>query len=404
LGARPLQDPAATRQGIAVLRSASEIETLREFWETRQTHRGADIDFYLSALAESSSVVRPHVIVSYEAERPRAMLIGRLDEARMDVGDLRYLRARLPKVRTLTFLYQGWVGDVSSADSDQFIGQIIESLRAGEATMAVLDHVDIESPLYRSATTLPGFLIADHMARPEIHRARQMTANEKTFLASLSSRERNNQKRRARRLAEDFPGGVRIECLRDVAQVDRFIQDAESIAATSFARGLGRGFSADEAAHRSLELEARKGVLRGFVLYLDDRPCSFWLTSLYKGTVHSQALAFDPHYRDYAPGMYLLISAIGELADSGGESRAQRVDFGFGDFEFKRILSNESWHEASVRIFAPNERGFSANVVHTLAAAVVHPVKARLQGTNFFGRLQRSRGYRALGKVAPKKS
>lgn len=395
---RPLQGPETPRQRVAVLRAVSEVEELREFWTSCPSHRVVDLDFYLLALAESPRALHPYVIVSYDAaDRPRTMLIGWLEETKMDIG-FRYLSARLPTVRSLALLYQGWVGDISSADSDQFIGQIIESLRAGEATMAVLHKLNIESPLFGSATALPGFLIADHMTRPEIHRAIQMLDNGKNFLANLSKGQRHNHRRRARKLAEDFPGRARIERFTDIWQVDRLMQDAERITATSYQRGMGRGFLNSEAMRRLLELEARKGTLRGFVLYLEDRPCSYWITSLYGGTLYSEAMAFDPNYREYAPGMYLVINAIAELVDSSLDNRAQRIDPGFGDYDWKIILSNESWQEASVRIFAPNVKGLGANAIHTLAALAVHPVKTALQRGNFWARLQRSWGYWKLAR------
>jgi CelD/BcsL family acetyltransferase involved in cellulose biosynthesis len=168
------------------------------------------------------------------------------------------------------------------------------------------------------------------------------------------------------------------------------MEDAESITRNSYMRGLGRGFSQGETIRRRVELEMRRGLLRGYFLHIDDRPCSYWITSVYDGVSYSGWMGYDPDYREYSVGMFLVIKAIDGLVASG----VRFVDFDSGDFLWKELLGNESWEEASIRIFAPTLKGYVANAMRTLGIAGVLPVKALLR-RDLLWRIQRWRGYRA---------
>jgi len=67
--------------------------------------------------------------------------------------------------------------------------------------------------------------------------------------------------------------------------------------------------------------------------------------------------------------MYLVISALEELSNPAIENHASRLDFGGGEGEWKAILSNYSWSEASVHIFAPTLKGVCLNAFRSLSAA-----------------------------------
>ena len=199
---------------VRTVRVLAELDELKDFWARCPRHRDADFDFYLFYLRNSTDVVRPHVIVLYRDGRPHAMLVGRLEKRAVDIS-VGYIRVTKLRLRTLTFLHGGVLGDISlAAEAEDVISCIEESLKAGEADAAFLEYLPVDSPLYGAARSLPNPVRLNHFAKSRIHQIRNLPKG-KSFVESLSSHERNNQKRRARRLAETFGDKVRIERFHD---------------------------------------------------------------------------------------------------------------------------------------------------------------------------------------------
>lgn len=380
---------AGSDKRVRTVRVLAEVDELKDFWARCPTHRDADFDFYLFYLRNSPEVVRPHVIVLYHDGRPHAMLVGRLENRGVDIrfGYIRLIRLRL---RTLTFMYGGVLGDISlPTEAKDVISCIEESLRAGEADAAFLEYLAVDSPLYNCARSLPNPVRVNHFAESRIHQIRNLPHG-KSFLQSLSSNQRRNQKRRVRRLAESFGDRVQIECFQDASALQRLMEHAESIAEKSYQRRLGVGFANTPEMRKRLELEAQKKWLRAHILYLNDQPCSFWICSYYNGTLYSDFMGFDPEYSKYEPGMYLVISVIEETCRENQTQKAARIDFGIGDSEWKSILGNQSWREELVSIFAPTATAVGVNSLQTLVAAINHAGRAILRRTNLLPRVKRA--------------
>jgi CelD/BcsL family acetyltransferase involved in cellulose biosynthesis len=372
---------------VRTVRVLAEVEELKDFWASCPTHRDADFDFYLFYLRNSPEVVRPHVIVLYRDGRPHAMLVGRLETRGVDIR-FGYIRLIRPRLRALTFM--GVLGDISSAaDAKDIISCIEQSLRAGEADAAFLEYLAVDSPLYNWARSLPNPARVNHFAKSSIHRIRILPQG-KSFLQSLSSNQRRNQNRRARRLAESFGDSVRIVCFQDASALQRLMEHAESIAEKSYQRGLGVGFANTPKMRKRLELEAQKKWLRAHILYLNDQPCSFWICSYYNGTLYSDFMGFDPEYSKYEPGMYLVINVIEEICRENQTQTAARIDFGIGDSVWKSILGNQSWREESVCIFAPTATAIGVNSLQTIVAAIDRAGRAILRRSNLLPRMKRA--------------
>src|SRR5262249_31153799 len=133
-----------------------------------------------------------------------------------------------------------------------------------------------------------------------------------------------------------------------------------------------------------LAFRARAGGLRGFVLNLDGRPGAFWIGTLRNGVFVSDYLAFDPAFKEYAPGMYLTLKVI----DAPGPAR--QIDFSLGDGRYKERLSNRAVEEAQVHIFAPNLRGLSTNVLRSILGYFNHVLKPQLGNTAWLASAKRT--------------
>ena len=53
-----------------------------------------------------------------------------------------------------------------------------------------------------------------------------------------------------------------------------------------------------------------EGWLRAYLLYLGDRPCAFWIGMLYNGPFVSEYMSYDPEFRQFSPGMVLIMRVI----------------------------------------------------------------------------------------------
>ena len=300
------------------------------------------------------------------------MLIGRLISEKVSIK-IGYLQIPTPKLRLLVISHGGWLGEIDEIRAAMFVDFLKRSLKDGEADAAILHYSQLSSPLARQALTLPHFFCRDHLIMREQHPKLNLPIGDKTFLASLSQNERYQQRKRVRKLAQDF-AEVRIDTFFSPQSVSMLMQNAETIAQKSYQRGIGVGFDASDFMRTRLEFLARIGWLRGFVLFLDGRPSAFWIGTLRNGIFVSDYLAFDSDFRKYVPGMYLIIEVINILA-SDGIDPARQIDFGPGYVAYKERLSNQTLEEALVHIFAPSFRGLAINSLRSTAGSINYTLK-----------------------------
>jgi hypothetical protein len=371
---------------VRIFRNRAEIETLRDFWNSCKPTRDADLDFYLFLVELFPQSLRPHVVVVYDKGFPQSILAGRLELRRLPVK-AGYFSIPTPKIKILEFVHGGWLGDRSDRNSKFLINSIMGSLSEREADAVVVQSVDPDSPLAKYARDLPRAWCSDYLINPEIHRFRELTGMRGNFLASLSKNERSKQKKRARELDKNF-STRKIRVFETVEEIDQLMHDVEDIARKSYQRGLGVGFSDSQITKARLKYEARVGWLRGYVLYLDERPCAFWIGSLRNRVFVSNFLAFDPAFSQFAPGMYLLLETIGRLA-SEPHGSADCVDFGGGEAPYKERLGNVDRHESHIWIFAPRAVGIGLNLLRSTVGVTTFSVKRVLRASGMFGSLKR---------------
>lgn len=373
---------------IGILRTDPQIGELREFWNACHPRRDADLDFFLFIVQIYRDAERPHVVVLYEGDVPKALLAARLETGYVPVR-LGYFALPVPKLRILQIVHGGWLGDITAATSKWLIGSILDSLAKGEADAASLHCPDIHSPLVQAATALPYRWCADRCIDPQARRVRDLSGAPGSFVASLSQNERYQQRKRARHLTEAF-GDSRIACFSTVADIDTLMRDAEIIAAKSYQRGLNVGFSDTPVIRSRLAFEAGKGWMRGYILYLDGQPCAFWIGSLRDGIFLSEYLCFDAAYAKYAPGMYLIVKVIESLNDAQSGDPVRLIDFGIGDTSYKERLANRHWQESAVYIFAPRIKAVWVNALRTCVGALNRSARDVLRWTPWLAGVKRT--------------
>lgn len=349
---------------IRTLRSLSEAESVRCLWASWQFHPNSDIDFYLQVMKLRPEFLRPHILVLFRNGTPDAMLIGRLEQGHIPLRIGYKTLARLP-VRQLTFIHSGLLGNATAENCERLFDGVLHSLGEGEGDLAFFNHVRADSPLYRVLKTVPGFLMRDFVTDEYVHRSMRLPDQAEKVYQALSPKVRKNLRWQKNRLLNEFHGQVEMTSFDATSDLDRLFRDVEEVARNTYQRKMGVGFRDTPETRERLTLAARLGRLRGFVLYIVGRPTSFWLGTLYRGVFHSDSMGYDASYAKFSPGMFLIMAAIETFCERRNGNQIGGIDFGLGDAQYKVVLGDAEWTEASGCVFAPTFRGLSLNLVRT---------------------------------------
>jgi len=287
-----------------------------------------------------------------------------------------YVRFKLP-ADVLYFVHGGPRGSSSLEVDDLLIAEVIRCLERGEADAAYLNLLRTDSELYKLATTIPGFLSRDHVRVTEPHYSTSVPGSRERLYAGLSSKSRQTLRRQARKIVDEF-GAVRVQSYRHCSEVDDLILVTEQIAKKSYQRGIGVGFRDAPETRERLQFSAQKGWLRGYVLYLGDRPSAFWIGCLYQGTFVSDYLGHDPAFGKHSPGMYLVMNVLEAFC---GQSEVIVVDFAAGEGQYKQVLGNRNWKETPLYLFARSWKGLKLSLFRYLTTRIDLAAKKVLDHT-----------------------
>jgi hypothetical protein len=360
------------------------VERLRPAWTAWRGHRDADIDVYLTVLSCRLDHAKPHVILIERDGRPDAILVG-MTAAATFYQKIGYFTVPTPRVRALRFQYGGFLGNQSKESSKLMINEIEQSLRRGDANVAILTHLREDSPLYHVAITEPRLLARDHFPVKEAHSMMELPQSPEEIYQGFSTKHRRTLRREGKKFLAAFSDDVCIERFNTIDQLDQLIGVVEGIAATTYQRGLGVGFSNSRDIRELLTLEAKKGWLRGFVLHAGGKPCAFLIGCVYKDTFLNEYLGHDPAYSKHSPGMYLLAHVIEELCREG----VAKFDFGMGEAFYKQRFGNTQWSEGTVYLYAPTWTGLRVKALRSAAVLINSTGKSLLEKTKLQSRVKR---------------
>ncbi len=345
---------------VRILTTVPDILEIRAEWEAMQWHPNADLDYYL--LINRLHQRQPHVIVISEGDRISTIGVGRLGQRRLQCS-IGYKTVFAPQVQELSIISGGLMGTVTEASLRLIIKSLAASLKERTAEVATLTEVKTDSPLWDLALQSPILPCRDIAPKPQLHYGIALPAAVDGLFMNMKSKHRANLKRLPKTLEKDFPAAVRVTCFQSCAEIDRFCDEAEMVAATSYLRSLGVGFFDNAAAREQMSLYARRGAFRGYMLYIKDKPCAFWYGNRYGSVFFVGMTAFDPQYSDYEIGTILLVKMLESLIQEG--TGITHFDFGLGDAPYKSKFSTEVWNEATLHMFAPTLRCIGINLVRT---------------------------------------
>lgn len=201
-------------------------------------------------------------------------------------------------------------------------------------------------------------------------------------LQHRSSKTRSNLRRKEKRLAEEV-GSLQLVKVQAKPQVDEFLDHALEIASQTYQAALADVGVSDTQEYRTfLHIMAQEGMLRGYLLMAGSTPIAYVLGDVCFKTFTLWATSFVPQYSQRSPGIVMMCKVQEDLAKEG----IVMFDFGWGDAEYKRVLSSEKQDEADIRIYAHRLKPTLAYWMDRSLSNLQRQLKAMLQSTGLFHR------------------
>ncbi len=347
---------------LQIIRDLREIESFRDVWKSWTKTRDSDLDFFSAIVSSLGEGCRPHVIVLNRNGQPDALLVGLNYRTKIPLR-LCSVAIRQSEVNALEFVYGGLLGNPSTENCEALVQAVMQSLASGDADVALWERLDVHSPLYTCALQLPSFALRDHSRSLFDHWFMDFPKNLDAFLSSLGRSQRSKLRRKYNRVLNSFPGRTQVRIFRTSEDLERAIPDMEEIARKSVKRQLGYGYFDTLQARKQLLVEADRGWLRIYILYIGETPVSFWKGTLYERCLHADLAGFDAAWSDFSPGIFLFLYILENLRDEDIKS----VDLGYGDGQLHQIFGNVRQSEARVRIYAPKFSALQLNLLQTSA-------------------------------------
>jgi hypothetical protein len=369
-----------------VARSLDQVEELRPVWERMGWERvDADLDFFSTVVKARPHVVRPHVVV--HSEGPEGMVVARIEDVRLTVS-FGYRALARPCVRALTVVPGGVAGAGANGGADRLVQDLRDCLDTGEADVLVVPGVPTGSPLFR-ALSRPPVVCRGHAVERTVHRRLRLPPTFDDLIAERSRSTREAVRRYTKRLMRDHGDQLRFEIFRRPADAETLFRRLETVASKTYQRGLGVGFANTEEQRTLTLIGLERGWFRAYVLSLAGEPIAFWPGYAYNGVFSIGTPGYDPAFAEYRVGQYVQMRMLEDLCD---DPEVHEVDYGFGDSEYKRRFSNESWEEADLVVFAPRLRPVFVNALKSGGEAATLLAKRVLGGERAAAVKKRWRG------------
>lgn len=345
---------------VSVITSLSEMNAVRQLWEAVQWHPDADFDLFSMVVHVRDNVISPCIFVLSRNDEPVALLAGRIEKGKIRI---RFGYAPLVEIsnRQIVFVAGGFMGDETDANWKRLLTAVDSLLRKQKLDLAIFEHLKIGFSEYDTIRqTFKRAKLSCYVQEEANHRLLRLPATFDGFMANRSQKHRYWLKRLHRVLDREFNKQWRIQRYCLPIESRKFVEDADSVARMTYQRRLGTGFRWDKEAELRVDLDAQRGRLRGYVLFIKDEPKAFWYCSVYNHTLYLEATAYDPDYRSYELGTILLMKVFEDHCGTDIEI----VDFGLGDADYKKRFCSDSFKEKSVFLFSMSPRGMYLQCLH----------------------------------------
>jgi Acetyltransferase (GNAT) domain len=370
---------------VKTLKTKEEIRAHQELWHGPGT-RDSDLDLFLYFADVRPEVIEAQVFVAYRGRTPKAVLMARREVQAIPLR-LGFLNLRTPRLRVLDVIYGGLRGTINEDTTEVLVREVLKSLRAGEADVAIFEPLKTDSGLWDVLRSLPSRLGRGFAGPQHNHYRMSLPRSSHELQELIPSNQRRDYLRKGRKLVRDFSGNVSWRWYGEPSA--EMYRDLEYIAERSYQRALGVGFQDTAELRGYWDLVASKGWLRVCVLYASGTPCAFWTGVACCGILWCDYLAYNQKFASYSPGMYLVLQSFGDLCDTCMQHGIREISLGPGDSRLKSLLGCSCEQEKSVYLYADTAMGAALNGILSCVFALDAAAKKWLGESNPIARTAR---------------
>jgi Acetyltransferase (GNAT) domain len=347
-------DTTETALRAYVLTTIKAVEELRPNWDDCIHSVETDIDYYLHKVRSDPSVLHPYVIVVPDGGAVRAMVIGIVKKLRVSAVTA-FINVPGPKATVLEILRGGRVG-CQSPEIDRLLAlQLSKALRGDEVDFLTFERIAWDSGLRRELQEFLGLRLKKRLSYSHDS---GLNLPPRGGTVGFSQKLKRELRRKARILNRTFPQKVNFKCLSGPIELAAGLRDAMTIATKTWKHSFGWGLVGSAQAQEDLNFLIDRGLLRIYMLYVEESPAAFLIGPFYNRTFYYQYVGYQSEFEPFAVGWLLTEWALKHLVDVG----AERVDFGGrGNLGCNRRLGCKESHDADVHIYAFTIRGLCLN-------------------------------------------
>lgn len=171
------------------------------------------------------------------------------------------------------------------------------------------------------------------------------------YMARFSGKTRSTLKRKARKLAEEAPGGYHVTAHRTPAEIEAFLAAALPLSAKTYqARLLDAGLPDDPGSRRAMLEAAEDDRMRAFLLHAGGAAIAYLALPVSGRTLVYAHLGYDPVWARLSPGTVLQIEALEQLF---AEHRFAWFDFTEGEGAHKALFGTHAAACSSLVLLRP---------------------------------------------------
>lgn len=328
-----------------------EPDLLKLLQRERVRTPNTDVDRFLATARFQGGDVRPYVALWRNAGGTAAAAIVARVSRRRVVPRVGYFRVPSPRVCCLDVVFGGFLGDRSPASITAMTAHLRELLRTRAVGCVAVNHLDEEHPVAPLLRRSAGAVV-----EPSV---RWSTTLHPDLLTRKSSKHRSALRRSEKRLGEEAGGAVRLVTFSEPADVDAFVRGASELASRTWQGGIGAGFGDTPQWRSLLEIEAKAGRLRAYLLMCGDTAAALQVGAVYGGRYYLEVIGYDPRFAARSPGTILLTRAFEDLI----ARHVSEFDFGFGDADYKRAYGADQIRDVCVRIYGRGAAALTGRVI-----------------------------------------
>lgn len=253
---------------------------------------------------------------------------------------------------------QGWrlagngiLSDGTSSSQETVLAQVLREVVTAGAGFLLIEDLDDDAPLFAALErVLPRGWTRFHHAGLQPRRRIELPATPEAYWQKFSSKTRQTFRRKLKKFGE-----TKLECLRDVADVPRFLEVAHRISLQTWqTRQFGLRIRNDAAELAQFTKLAELGLLRCYLWSVEGQPVAFTVGNQDHGCFHYEEVGYLAEYARHSPGQMMLIQMIDDLIL---HDPAQWFDFGGGDADYKELFANHTSRSGTVWLLPPTWSG-----------------------------------------------